>query len=255
MAGRRRLLIRPGAIGDVIVSLPALEFLRAPYTEIWVPANMVPLIAPFADRVRAISSTGLDLFELGRAPEQLIETLAGFDDIVSWYGASRVEFREAAAALPFRFLPALPPLDGSFHAIDFYLAQVGAPAGTVPRLKLAGEAASEAPLALHPYSGSARKNWPLENFQALARLLPFEWCHDRFADLGDLAAWLSGARIFVGNDSGITHLAAALGVRTLALFGPTNPRVWAPRGAHVIHQDPIGSISVEQVRQAVIDLL
>jgi ADP-heptose:LPS heptosyltransferase len=39
--------------------------------------------------------------------------------------------------------------------------------------------------------------------------------------------------MYIGNDSGITHLAAAVGTPVLALFGPTNPEVWAPRGPHV----------------------
>ena len=248
----RRLLIRPGAIGDVIVSLPALEWLRATYTEVWVPTQMVPLIR-FADRVRGISSTGLDLLELGRAPASLLETLERFDDIVSWYGANRSGFAETAHGLPIRFFPALPAAGASVLASDFYLEQVGAPSGLAPRI--ACETRGRTVLALHPYSGSPRKNWPLDRFQALAQLEPFEWCHDRFADLGDLAAWLAGARLFVGNDSGITHLAAAVGTPVLALFGPTDPRVWSPPGAHVIRAEPIDSITVEQVHQAVIDLL
>jgi ADP-heptose:LPS heptosyltransferase len=52
-------------------------------------------------------------------------------------------------------------------------------------------------------------------------------------DLYELARWLAQARLFVGNDSGITHLAAAVGTPVLALFGPTDPAVWAPRGPHV----------------------
>jgi ADP-heptose:LPS heptosyltransferase len=39
--------------------------------------------------------------------------------------------------------------------------------------------------------------------------------------------------LYVGNDSGITHLAAAVGTPVLALFGPTDPKIWGPRGAHV----------------------
>ena len=248
----RRLLIRPGAIGDVIVSLPALEWLRAAYTEVWVPTPLVPLVR-FADRVRAISSTGLDLFELGRAPASLLESLAGFDDIVSWYGANRPQFAEAARGLPIRFLPALPGAGASGLASDFYLDQVGAPLRAAPRIVCPPR--ERIALALHPYSGSPRKNWPLERFQALARLEPFEWCHERFEDLGDLAAWLAGARLFVGNDSGITHLAAAVGAPVLALFGPTDPAVWAPPGARVIRAGDIESITVEQVHRAVIDLL
>ncbi|PYT14112.1 MAG: hypothetical protein DMG59_18225, partial [Acidobacteria bacterium] len=56
----RRLLIRPGAIGDCILSLPALEAARAGYTEVWAPRPVLSLIR-FADRTRAIADTGLDL--------------------------------------------------------------------------------------------------------------------------------------------------------------------------------------------------
>ena len=249
---QRRLLIRPGAIGDVIVALPALEFLRADFTEIWVPAAVVPLVR-FADRVRAISSTGLDLLELGRAPAALTAALSGFDDIVSWYGANRPEFIAAAQAWPFRFFPALPTQPGLLHATDFHLRQVGAPLGASPHI--AAPMRERTILALHPYSGSEKKNWPLARFQALAQLHGFDWCHDKFADLGELADWLAGVRLFVGNDSGITHLAAAVGTPTLALFGPTDPAIWAPRGARVIRHDPLETLRLEQVHGAVIDLL
>lgn len=248
----RRLLIRPGAIGDVIVSLPALEFLCGEYTEIWVPAAVVPLIR-FADHVSPISSTGLDLLELGRGPDSLLETLASFELIVSWYGANRAEFRDVVRKLPFQFLPALPLQGEGVHATDFYLQQVGAPPGGIPRIACAPQPRTR--LALHPYSGSPSKNWPLDRYEELARLHPFEWCHDRFGDLGDLAEWLAGAKLYVGNDSGITHLAAAVGTPVLALFGPTDPAVWAPREAHVIRREPMEAITVEQVHRAVIDLL
>jgi ADP-heptose:LPS heptosyltransferase len=48
-----------------------------------------------------------------------------------------------------------------------------------------------------------------------------------------LAALLARAGAYVGNDSGVTHLAAASGAPTIALFGPTDPRVWAPLGPRV----------------------
>ena len=56
----RRLIIRPGAIGDFVVSLPAMECLRDGYLEVWAASVNVPL-ARFADRARSIASTGLDL--------------------------------------------------------------------------------------------------------------------------------------------------------------------------------------------------
>ena len=78
----RRLLIRPGAIGDCILSLPALECLKAEYTEVWAPSPVVPLIR-FADRVRSIASTGLDLVGLPgiEPPVEVIESLRSFDSI------------------------------------------------------------------------------------------------------------------------------------------------------------------------------
>ena len=95
----RRLLIRPGAIGDVILSLLALESARADYTEVWAPRVTLPLIR-FADRTRAIADTGLDLVGVTTTKCPLLE---GFDSIYSWYGTARPDFREAVAHLPFEF--------------------------------------------------------------------------------------------------------------------------------------------------------
>jgi hypothetical protein len=74
----RRLLIRPGAIGDVILSLPALEAARAPYTEVWAPRALLPLIR-LANRTRAIADTGLDL--LGVVEDARVPELETFDSI------------------------------------------------------------------------------------------------------------------------------------------------------------------------------
>ena len=242
----RRLVIRPGAIGDFIVSLPALQHLRAEYLEIWAAEANVPLVR-FADAARSITSTGLDLLGVTEPPLPLIETLRSFDSIVSWYGANRPEFRDEVRSfgLPFTFYDALPPKDADIHATDFYLGQVGAPVGAIPRIDCGRQ--RERFAVIHPFSGSPRKNWPLENFQRLAqrleRVMPVNWCAGpedpplpgavQIPDLYDLACWLARAQLYLGNDSGITHLAAAVGTPVLALFGPTNPAVWAPRGPHV----------------------
>ncbi|MBI5084159.1 MAG: hypothetical protein HZB13_06125 [Acidobacteria bacterium] len=100
----------------------------------------------------------------------------------------------------------------------------------------------QAGIRRHPsFPGSRKKNWPLERFQEVARLLPFpvRWCAGpdehlegavRFDTLSALIPWLASARLFIGNDSGVSHLAAACGVPVVAIFGPTDPRVWSPRG-------------------------
>jgi heptosyltransferase-3 len=261
----RCLIVRPGAIGDFIVALPAIELLRAEYTEVWAAGVNVPL-ARFADRARSIVSTGLDRLGITNA-DSVLADLRSFDSIVSWYGTNRPEFRELTATLglPFTFHAALP-ISAGIHAADFFLSQVNGTAGGVPRIEI--EAAPRANFAvLHPFSGSAEKNWPLERFQELAarleRTMPVVWCcgpEDRLLegavcipDLYRLARWLGTARVFVGNDSGITHLAAAVGTPVVALFGPSDPRVWAPRGpgVRVIARTRMADILADEVEQAI----
>jgi heptosyltransferase-3 len=250
LAQVRRLVIRPGAIGDFILSLPALECLKADTLEIWAASQNLPLVR-FADRVRSIASTGLDLLGVTEPPPRLVEELRGFDSIVSWYGANRPEFRDRIRdlELPFTFFPALPGEDSAVHAADFYLAQVRSIARCasdgIPRIRC--EATSEDFAVIHPFSGSPKKNWPLSRFRELAgqleRSLPVRWCAGpedpriegavRIDNLYELACWLAKARLYVGNDSGITHLAAAVGTPVIVLFGPTDPEVWGPRGPNV----------------------
>ena len=111
---------------------------------------------------------------------------------------------------------------------------------------------------LHPGSGSKKKVWPLNRFLDLAHRLqddlgskilivlgPAEGpeVQKAFEGIGSnmpvvakeltllqLASVMEGCRFFAGNDSGISHLAAAVGLPTVAIFGPTDQRVWSPRG-------------------------
>jgi heptosyltransferase-3 len=209
----RHLLIRPGAIGDVILSLPSLEAARAEYTEVWAPRVTLPLIR-FADRTRAIADTGLELVGVTDATCPALDT---FDSIYSWYGTARPEFRDAVAHLPFQFFPAQTLPD------------------TPPRIAVP-PARRENFAIIHPYSSSPKKNWPLENFQAVAaRLENVKWCiRGEIDDLYELACWISTASMYIGNDSGISHLAAAVGTPVVAIFMSTDPRIWAPRGSHVV---------------------
>ena len=255
-------MIRPGAIGDCIVSLPAIDSIKADYKEVWTPSAVVPLVRR-ADLVDPISRTGLDLLGLPSLapPPALLERLRTFDRIVSWYGTNRPEFREAVADLPFEFHAPLPEGAAAIHATDFFLGQLGLPAGAAPSIPLEPAPRCEH-IVIHPFSGSPRKNWPMENFRALATGLPLaEWCAGpeepldgarRFDNLLDLARWLASARLYIGNDSGISHLAAAVGTPVIAIFGPTDPRVWAPRGPRVtVLQSP----SPDDVRNATIAML
>jgi len=262
-------MIRPGGIGDCILSLPALEHLKADQTEVWVRSEVAPLIR-FADRVQPIASMGLDLLGLPgvEPPPGVIGRLREFDSIVSWYGSNRPEFREHVQALdlPFEFHPALPPPGEHIHAADFFLRQAGGAGAAIPRISCPAAASGDFAVT-HPFSGGARKNWPLERFRELAARLPLpvRWCAGpeealqdavRMTDLYELGCWLRGARLYIGNDSGITHLAAAVGTPVVAIFGPTNPAVWAPRGDQVqVLSGDLSAIGVEPVLAASIQAL
>ena len=130
-------------------------------------------------------------------------------------------------------------------------------------------------LALHPGSGSPAKNWPAARFADLGRSRGgARWllvqgpaddtaagllaaapgaCLARDLPLRVLAALLARAGAYVGNDSGVTHLAAASGAPTVALFGATDPRVWAPVGprVEVVRGSTMDGITVDEVAAAV----
>jgi heptosyltransferase-2 len=137
-------------------------------------------------------------------------------------------------------------------------------------------------IAIHPGSGSHEKNWPLENWiglfsqgrrfaniaglvvisgeadEAQTEQLEREWKNRdvRFAKslpLPRLAAILEQS-VFIGHDSGISHLAAAAGGKCILLFGPTDPDVWAPKNDNVqILRAPnakLSDLGIEQVEKA-----
>lgn len=131
---------------------------------------------------------------------------------------------------------------------------------------------------LHPGSGSASKCWPLQRFLRVARglgaagvrgvvvtgdadrrlagelesaELPPGWTRRAQPPLSELAGLLAGAAVYVGNDSGVTHLAAACGAPVVAVFRSENVRLWRPAGrVRLIDAPDLDEISAERVLEA-----
>ena len=169
-----------------------------------------------------------------------------------------------------------------FHAAEWFSEPARAlgtkPAAIPPDLETTAAEEAEAEaflagrlppgfLAIHPGSGALAKNWPSERFTELAAELgpePFllidgpaderavaalatgtaSFVRAHGLSLRTLGAVLRRAALFVGNDSGVAHLAAAWGTPTLAIFGPTDPTTWSPVGRRVaVVRSPSASMS------------
>lgn len=279
------LAIQPGAIGDLILSLPALRWLRQRLggsgMEVWAERANLPLVEhpAYSDGARPLAETGVDSYPL---PARTLEALKSFELVVSWRGANLPELVAAVSAVHPRayFLPQFPPPQpgAAVHLSDFRRAQLAAlfgaefqgapeillepPDDDFARAYLAGELAGGEPLVvMHPGAGGKQKQWGAAQFAAVAGHLRRRWNSrvmfsegplDRKAveavraaapapgarrisidNMRHLAAVLRRCHLFIGNDTGITHLAAAVGLPTLAIFQASDPRVWAPRGRQV----------------------
>jgi heptosyltransferase III len=265
--------------------LPALKALRDAHPRAQIEILGYPHIAALADKrfyadaVRSIEYAALSCFFArgGELPSHLRDYFGGFDLILSYlYDPDQIfenNLRQCGAK---KILRGPAQIDKKAHAawqlaqplqelrIDVSdLATKVFPSDADREFARRFLENCEPPIfALHPGSGSEKKNWPIENWielakislnaKALFRTLIFvsgeadknemTWVrtsfeHElqvRFAHqlpLPQLAAVLEQST-FIGHDSGISHLAAAAGARCLILFGPTDPKVWSPQNTN-----------------------
>jgi hypothetical protein len=186
------------------------------------------------------------------------------DRVIAWLARS-ADARVGARLATFGVaadLHAVPRGDGAQHAAWEYARACGLAALPAPIAAMAPPPTRSLPwrsvdaprLVIHPGAGAAAKRWSRDGVRVVADA----WIHDggeaaillgpaeeRDAEwwqatrlplavdlpLGDAAALVATAPSWVGNDAGMSHVAAALGRRGVVLFGPTRPERWMPRGA------------------------
>jgi heptosyltransferase-2 len=294
-------VIRGGAIGDFILTLPAITALRQQFPNAYLEVLGYPHIAQLAvagglvDRVQSIEAGAMAGFfaRNGKLSDDLASYFSDFDLIVSYlYDPDQIfsENLERCTTAQYIEGPHRPNEQLGIHATQVYLKPLERlaifDAESVPRLMLRGNGARKAELALHPGSGSERKNWPEERWadllehlinqtrlnlllvggeaegerlQRLAAVLPPDRVRVAqslpLTELGRLLGQSSG---FVGHDSGVSHLAAALGLPALLLWGDTRPEIWKPPSQRVtIISNPEGleKLTVEDVIAALSRLM
>jgi heptosyltransferase-2 len=303
----RILVIRGGAIGDFILTLPVIAALRRQFPQAHLEVLGYPHIAQLAvagglvDRVQPIEARGLAGFFArgGKLEPDLMNYFSEFDLVISYlYDPDEIFKTNVGRCLVKQFIvgPHRPDEADRIHATKVYLKPLERlaifDADNVPRLSfnlqnssgradllVSPDARQRVPtVAFHPGSGSEKKNWPEtkwagliqqviattcwnlllvggeaegERLRWLAAVLPPARCSiAQGLPLAELAQRIQSCAAFVGHDSGITHLAAAVGLPCVVLWADTLEEVWRPQGEPlVILKEITGvrAISVEKV--------
>jgi len=241
---RQILIVRACAVGDFVLNLPAIVALNekypdAQFTLVGNPSSL-ELAREFVDVERIHS---IDTQPWARLFYEVIPDLR-FDMAVVWMKDPVVAEHLKASGIP-KVIRADPfPVFG--HAADHLLRTLSLVRPRMPDLWNA----TSSGIVLHPGSGSPKKNWPF--FHDLHRRLPECRLLPQNLSLVQLLQYLRNVQAFIGNDSGITHLAAYCGCPTIALFGPTDPRMWGPMGrrSRIIWKTRLEDISVDEVLSA-----
>ncbi len=283
-ANQRILVIRGGALGDFILTLPVLAALRLRFPQHRLEILGYPSVASLAvaaglaDAVSALESPRFTGFFVpnGAWSAEVAAWFSGFDWIVSYLYDPGDIFRSNVArcsSAPFIAGPHRADETLAVHAAELLLRPLQALGirGADPRPRLPLPATLSAPprFALHPGSGSERKNWPEAKWAELLQLLAGQSACDflliggeaegdrcarlaaalpagrahmaRNLPLIELARRMQACSAFIGHDSGITHLAAALDLPGLVLWGETVLTTWRPQSARMkILRDPAG---------------
>jgi heptosyltransferase-3 len=252
MAIKQILIIRVCAIGDFILNLPALTALQQLYPN--ARFTLVGNVASLELAREFVSVENTYSIESPPWSRLFYEALTDleFDSAIVWMKDSAV-----AANLQLTGIPSVyraDPFPTYGHAADHLLRTLKLERPILPDLwSLRSD-----DIIIHPGSGSPKKMWP--HFESLLERLPNAVVlRDRERircarvlenlSLVELSQHLRRCRAYIGNDSGITHLAAYLGCPTIALFGPTDPRVWGPIGrrSRIIWKTKLEDITVDDV--------
>jgi heptosyltransferase III len=285
--GARVAVIRLRSLGDCVLTTPALALAKQFRPDLKL--NVV-----VEDRFAAVFAGNPDVHQTLGPNAASVALLRPHLALNLHGGATSVRMMLAAASglragfAHFRYQPMyniripraqeILSADRTVHTAEHLASamfHLGVPQSEIPRARLfAAPCSRNSPYAvLHPFASSPGKTWPLENFRAVAKHLRDLGIEPLFvagadedlsafgehacfqgAPLEEVKSLLAGAALFIGNDSGPAHIAAAFGRPVIVLFGSSDIENWRPwRTENVVLTNPagIGSIEVSQVLGAV----
>jgi len=259
---KTHVIVRPGGLGDSLLVAPALQQLKA-------EGDCRIRLVGYPDRLRPVARAGLadSILSLDDWLSRPV-TVADFEDHTTETHEVVVHsfFPLTPSNLPsgvsLRFFPPAPEPGSGIHVAKHIGRCLGIEVGSrrespLKSLLQKGFRGLRRTVWVHPGAGGRKKRWPLPNYLDLADRLGNVPGLDPVFILGeadgDLEPWIRGRRfevetcedtesltslfeegdLFIGNDSGPTHLAALMGLSTVALFGDTDPVLWSPWGESV----------------------
>ena len=279
-SGSRIAVIRLRSLGDCVLTTPALALLKAHRPDLRIQVIV-------EDRFAGVfqGNPDVDAILPPRIPPgrpELVLNLHGGTRSMALMMASRGGIRAGFAhhAYSLLYTDRIPRaqeilgVERKVHTAEHIASAMfwmGVPQTEIPRARLAANDVVPSSYAvLHPFASAPEKTWTAAGFLNVARYLKDQAALDpvflagpgddanlfapfqvyRNAPLAQVKRLMAGARLFIGNDSGPAHVAAAFGVPVVVLFGPSDPVTWAPwrTEAQVITSSgPIEQIKAEQV--------
>ena len=258
-AGNRVAVIRLRSLGDCVLTTPAIDILKR-----FRPDLRIAVVVE--DRFRAVFKGNSDVDEI--LPPDLAALRRFRPDLtINFHGGTRSAWMTALSGARYRAgfghyrhqfpynvrIPRAQEILGvtrKVHTAEHLASAMfflGAPAREIPRAKLVAPDAPRSQTAvLHPVASASDKTWPVVRFLQVAvhlrsiglepvfvgapadNLSPFSSFRTLQSTLADLKVLLARAALFVGNDSGPAHMAAAFGLPVVVFFGASDREVWAP---------------------------
>lgn len=283
-SGSRIAVIRLRSLGDCVLTTPALALLKAHRPDIRIGMVVEDRFSavfegnPDIDDILAPAAGALAKWH----PHMALNLHGGSRSM--WLTrASGAEIKTGFAHHAYSFLynariPRAQEIlaeDRRIHTAEHLASAMfwmGVPRTEIPRARLS---AGTSPIpgayaVLHPFASEPGKTWPAEGFLAVAKHLRDKaglepvflvgpgddptafpgFGSVRNAPLAEVKSLMAGAQLFIGNDSGPAHIAAAFGVPVVVLFGPSDPVNWAPwrtEGHVLTNPEAIDRISVQEV--------
>jgi lipopolysaccharide heptosyltransferase III len=278
--GSRVALLRLRSLGDCVLTTPALSLLKQARPDLCIAMVVEKAFAPvFTGNPDIDAILPPRAREIARWRPDLTVNLHGGSTSVRLMLAARSRWRAGFEHFRFRLLyniripraQEILNVERKVHTAEHLATAMfflGVPQSDIPRARLFTPLSErKGPFAvLHPMASAPDKTWPAANFLTLAQQLDKHFgiqpvfiagpgeslaSFNRYetvsgASLAQIKSLLAGAALFIGNDSGPAHMAAAFGLPVVVLFGNSDPDIWRPWGTEaVVLRSPNGIHSID----------